>query len=171
MKILVLNRLTLKNWFFFRDVMTKIWYTLPSKKMNLLYSILMYWTNFWQPTIHVQQNICEKTLIKVGSSHLHASFGSFWVQIGQIVEALWYFKLSEEFEICVIFLRKHQFYHFQTFFKVLLCLQKITYLDVKGAKRTVKMWGTNFYSSLKTVKIAVFEGKWHRKFKASLCLE
>ena len=37
--------------------------TLTRKNMNLLYSIrTMYWTNFWQPTVHVQQNIFEKTL-------------------------------------------------------------------------------------------------------------
>ena len=28
--------------------------TLPRKIMNLPYSIRMYWTNFWQPTVHVQ---------------------------------------------------------------------------------------------------------------------
>ena len=28
--------------------------TLPRKNMNLPYSIRMYWTNFWQPTVHVQ---------------------------------------------------------------------------------------------------------------------
>ena len=51
--------------------------------MNLLYSICMNWKNFWQPTVHVPQNIFEKTLIEVGSSHLYASFGTFWVQIDQ----------------------------------------------------------------------------------------
>ena len=40
-----------------------------------------------QPTVHVQQNTFEKTLIEVGSSHLYASFGTFCVQIGQLVEA------------------------------------------------------------------------------------
>ena len=147
MKILVLNRLTLKNWFFFRDVMTKIWYTLPSKKMNLLYSILMYWTNFWQPTIHVQQNICEKTLIKVGSSNLYAPFGTFCVEIVQLLVTQWVFKFSEEFEIDVIFLQKQRFYHFQTFSKHSLCPPNLTNLDAKGAKRSVKMWATNFYKS------------------------
>ena len=78
--------------------------TLPRKNMNLPYSIRMYWTNFWQLYIHVQKNIFEKTLIKAGSSHLYASFGTFWVQIGQLVEAQWDFKLTEEFEIDVIFL-------------------------------------------------------------------
>ena len=36
--------------------------TIPRKIMNLPYSICMYWTNVWQPTVHVQQNIFEKTL-------------------------------------------------------------------------------------------------------------
>ena len=29
----------------------------------------------------------------------------------------------------------------------LLCLEILTNLDVKGVKRSVKMWGTNFYKS------------------------
>ena len=53
----------------------------------------MIWTNFWQPTVHVQQNIFEKTLIDVGSSHFYASFGSFYVQIGQLFEAQWVFEI------------------------------------------------------------------------------
>ena len=68
-------------------------------------------------------NIFEKSLIEVGSSHLYASFGTFWVQLGQLVEAQWDFKLSEEFEIDVIFLRKQRFYRFHTFFKDSLCLE------------------------------------------------
>ena len=65
------------------------------KNMNLLpYSIRMYWTNFWQPTVLLQQNIFEKNHIELGSSHLYASFGIFCVQIGQLVEAQWDFKLS-----------------------------------------------------------------------------
>ena len=124
--------------------------TLTRKNMNLPYSIPMYWTNFWQPTVHVHQNIFEKTLIEVGSSRLYASFGSFCVQIGQLFEAhsaQWDFKLSEEFEIDVIFHRKQWFYRFQTFSKDSLWLQKLTNLDAKGAKRSVKMWDINFYKS------------------------
>ena len=109
------------------------------------HNIRMYWTNFWQPTVHVKQNIFEKNLIKFGSSNLYNSFGTFCVNIGQLFEAKWDFKLSEEFEIDVIFLRKHPFYRFQTFFKDLLCLQKLTNLDSKCAKRSVNMWATNFY--------------------------
>ena len=44
--------------------------------------------------------------LKVGSSHLYASFGTFSVEISQLFEAQWDFKLSEEFEIDAIFLRK-----------------------------------------------------------------
>ena len=61
------------------------------------YSIHMYWTNFWQPTVHVKQTIFEKTLIEVCRTHLYASFGTFCVQIGQLFEAHWVFKQSEEF--------------------------------------------------------------------------
>ena len=65
--------------------------TLTRKNKNLPHSIRMYWTNFWQATVHVQKNIFEKTLIEVGSSHLYASFGTFWVQICQSIEAQWDF--------------------------------------------------------------------------------
>ena len=75
--------------------------------MNLPYFIRIpvYWTNFWQPTVHAQENIFEKTPIEVGRTHLYASVGTFCVQIGQLFEAQWDPKLSEEFEIDVIFLR------------------------------------------------------------------
>ena len=49
-------------------------------------------TNFWRPTIHVQQNIFGKTLIEGGSSHLYASFGTFCVQFGQFLETQWVFE-------------------------------------------------------------------------------
>ena len=69
----------------------------------------------------------KKTLIEFGSSHLYAYFGTFCIQISQSFDVQWYFKLLEEFEIYVIFLRKHWFYHFQTFFKDSLCLLKLTW--------------------------------------------
>ena len=94
------------------------------KNMNLLpYSIRMYWTNFWQPTVLLQQNIFEKNHIELGSSQLYASFGIFFVQIVQLLEAQWDFNFSEEFEISVIFLRKQLFYRFHTFFKDSLRLE------------------------------------------------
>ena len=67
----------------------KILHTLPRKNMNLLYSISMYWTSFWQPTVQAQQNIFLKPLIEASSSHLYASFGTFCVQIGPLFEAQW----------------------------------------------------------------------------------
>ena len=49
----------------------------------------MYWTNFWQPTAHVQQNIFVKNFIEAYSLHLYASFATFCAQIGQLFEAQW----------------------------------------------------------------------------------
>ena len=88
-------RNTIFNWNRLNDLVKCVeiftYTALPRKNMNLPYSIVMYWTNFWQPTVHVQQNIFEKTLIKIGSSHLYASFGTFCVQIGQFLESQWVF--------------------------------------------------------------------------------
>ena len=61
------------------------------------HNIRMYWPNFWQPTVHVQENIFEKTHIEVCNPHIYASFGFFCVQIGQSFTAQWVFKHSEEF--------------------------------------------------------------------------
>ena len=61
------------------------------------HNIRMYLTNNWEPTVHVQLNIFGKTLIKVCSLHLYASFGTFCVQIGQLLVPQWVFKHSEEF--------------------------------------------------------------------------
>ena len=44
-------------------------------------------TDLILPTI-----IFEKTLTEVGSLHLYASFGTFYVQIGQLFEAQWVFE-------------------------------------------------------------------------------
>ena len=52
----------------------------------------MYWTNFYQPTVRVQLNVFEQTLIEVGSLNLYASFGTFCVQIGQLFESQWAFE-------------------------------------------------------------------------------
>ena len=59
--------------------------------------ICIYWTNFWQPTVHVQQKCFEKTFIEACSPHNYASFVTFCVQFGQLFEAQWVFKQSEEF--------------------------------------------------------------------------
>ena len=60
----------------------------------------------------------------------YASFGTFCFQIGQLFETQRDSKLSEEFEIDVIF---QWFYRFQTFFKESLCLEKLINLDAKFA--------------------------------------
>ena len=59
-------------------------HTLPTKIKHPRYNIRMYWTNFCQPTVRVQQNIFEQTHIKVSSLHLYACFGVFCVQIRQL---------------------------------------------------------------------------------------
>ena len=93
------------------------------------------WTNFWQPTVYVQQNIFEKTLIKIGSSHLYASFGEFCVQIGRLVGSQWDFKLSEYFETNAIFLQKQRFLPFSKIFQRLTVPRKIIHF---GRKRYQK---------------------------------
>ena len=50
-------------------------YTLPRKNMKLPYSIRMHWTNFCQPTVHVQQNIFEKNYYRTLYS---SSLRFFW---------------------------------------------------------------------------------------------
>ena len=52
----------------------------------------MEWTNFWQPTAHVHQNIYDKTLMEAYSPNIYASSGTFCAQIGQLFEAQWVFK-------------------------------------------------------------------------------
>ena len=57
------------------------------------HNIRMYWTNFRQPTAHVQQNVFGKTPIEACSPHLYASLGTFYAQIGQLFEAKWVFEV------------------------------------------------------------------------------
>ena len=83
----------------------------------------MYWTNFCQPTIRVQQNIFVKNLSEFGILHLYASFGTFCVEIGQLFEAQWVFEHSQEFETGNMFLQKQGFADFQAFFKSSLWLE------------------------------------------------
>ena len=49
-------------------------------------------TNFCQPIVRVQKNTLEQTLIEVGWLNLYASFGTFYVQIGQLFESQWAFE-------------------------------------------------------------------------------
>ena len=67
-------------------------HTMLRKNLNQPYNIRLYIANFWQPNVHVQQNIFGKILLEVGSWHLYASFGTFCVQIGQFFEAQWVFE-------------------------------------------------------------------------------
>ena len=111
--------------------------------MNLPWSIRMYWPNFWQPTVHVQQNIFEKSLKEVGSSHRYDSFGTFCVQIGHFLEAQWVFEKC--LKTVKLLFSKENVVFFEIFrkFKVSLRLEYFLNLDAKGAKRIVKMWATN----------------------------
>ena len=64
-------------------------YTAPQKHESTL--LHMYVVNEFltaDRSCTVQQNIFEKTLIEVDSSHLYASFGTFCVQIDHIFESL-----------------------------------------------------------------------------------
>ena len=66
-------------------------HTMPHKNIYKPYSIRMYWPNFWKSFVHLQQNVFEKIDIEVGSSHLYASFGTFFVQIRQLFKVQWEF--------------------------------------------------------------------------------
>ena len=85
--------------------------------------------------------------MKVYSPDLYASFGTFCVQIAQLFEA------QEVFEKCMktvksLFLKENVvFYEIFRKFKVSLRLEYFLNLDAKGAKRSVKMWATDFYKS------------------------
>ena len=61
--------------------------TIPFKINHPVHNICMWWPNFWLPTVLKQQSIFLNTLIEVYSSHLHASFGTFCVQIGRLFKA------------------------------------------------------------------------------------
>ena len=63
----------------------------------------MYWTNFWQPNAHEQQNIFGKMPIEVCSLHFYASFGTFHAKIGQLFEAQWVFEVCLENQQLAVF--------------------------------------------------------------------
>ena len=72
-------------------------------KLNRLgYNICMYWTNFWLPTAHVQQNILKKKFIDHIFTFLFAPFASEFVNFLRHSESLNIRKISE---IDDIFLR------------------------------------------------------------------
>ena len=71
----------------------KILLTDSTKIKRLGHNIFMYWTNFWQPTAYVKQNIFENALIEACSPNIYASFGTFCVEIGQLCETQWVFEV------------------------------------------------------------------------------
>ena len=66
--------------------------TVGNTSMNPKYSIRMQWTNFRQPTAHVQQNIFGKTPTEVCSPCLYASFDTFLRQNWLIIQQLTVFE-------------------------------------------------------------------------------
>ena len=52
----------------------------------------VYWRNFCQLTVGVQQNIFEQTLIEIGSLNLYTFIGTFCVQVGWLFESQWAFE-------------------------------------------------------------------------------
>ena len=75
-----------KRWIFLHQSSYER-YTIPFKINHPVHNIRTKWPNFRLPTVRKQQSILlKKTLIEVYSSHLHASFGTFCVQIGQLFE-------------------------------------------------------------------------------------
>ena len=79
--------------------------------------------NFWQPTVHEQQNIFEKILIKVGSSHIYTSFGTFCVQIGQLFEAQWVFEKCLKAVKSLFSKENAADFEFFRKIKIILCLE------------------------------------------------
>ena len=75
---------------------------------------------------------------------LLAPFASKLVNYSRHSESL---NIRKNSEIDDIFLRRQRFVDFQTHYKDCLCLEWLTNLVVEGAKRSLKMWNTNFYES------------------------
>ena len=69
--------------------------TVDTTRINPFSTYLrMYWTNLWQPTVQVQQNIFENYFMKIHSSYLYASIDTFCVLIGQLFAARYLGKIS-----------------------------------------------------------------------------
>ena len=111
------------------------------------YNIRMYWTKFWQPTVHVQQNIFEKALIEAGSPHLYASFGTFCAQIGKLFPAQWVLEHSEELRNRRHFPSKRKICCYSSILQRLTVPQIIALFGRKRCKRSVKIWSTSFHKS------------------------
>ena len=99
MQIQRLNMASMIRYRYKRKKTLKIYPFTDSTKINRPgHYIRMYWTNFWQTTVHVQQNIFEKSLTEVGSPHIYASIGTFCTQIGQLFAPQWVFEHFEELQ-------------------------------------------------------------------------
>ena len=88
------------------------------------------------------------TTIKVSNSHSYASFDTLCVQNGKFFEAQWIFEKCLK-TVKSLFSKENDV-HFEFFRKFRASL---TNLDAKGAKRSVKIWVTNFCKSLKNRNI------------------
>ena len=94
----IFSRVSHCDMFYWKTVIQLHGFTMPGKNMNLPYSIRMYWTNFWQPTVHVQQNIFEKLLYKLVAhifTLLLAPFSSKFVNYSRYSETLNFRKNSK----------------------------------------------------------------------------
>ena len=67
---------------------------MPRKNMNQPYYIYVL-SNFFTADRSYTTKYLKKTLIEVGSSHIYASFGTFFVQIGQL------FRAKQVFDKCM----------------------------------------------------------------------
>ena len=68
------------------QLVKRTYITVKNKSMNPKNFIRMYKTIFWQASAHVKRSILGKLLTKIFSPELYASFGTFWVQIGQVLD-------------------------------------------------------------------------------------
>ena len=100
---------------------------LQKKESNLLHTYVL--SEFLTANCSKTTKYFWKSFFKVDSSHLHASFGTFCVQIVNYLSHSEILNFRKNFEIHLIFLRKQRFYGFQTFLKNSLCLQKLTNLN------------------------------------------
>ena len=109
-----------------------VYNTVQNKTSDAQHTRCRWWTNFWQALFMYNNIFLKKTF----SPNLYASFGTFCVQISQLFEAEWVFKLSKEFEIDDIFLRKQKFLDVQASIIQRLTVPRI--IDQLGRKRCQK---------------------------------
>ena len=95
----------------------KYMYSWHNKNKSLKY-IRMYWTNLWQPTVRVQQNILWKFIAHIFTL-LSAPFGSKLVTYLRHSESL---NIRKNSKIEDIFLWYQRFVDFRTYFNDTLCL-------------------------------------------------